>query len=173
LATGADGRLTDFSKRGSSVGLRRSSFASLSGGQRQRLFIALALLNEPEVVFFDELTQGLDPLARGDVWSAIRDVRERGTTVVLVTHFMDEAEAPCDRVAVMRGGRIVDTGSPVDLIARHARTTMVTFTPPAAFRPIALADLPAVDRVERHGDRSRIAWFKDPSGNVLSFLRGR
>ena len=68
--------------------MRRSSFASLSGGQRQRLFIALALLNEPRVVFFDELTQGLDPLARGDVWDAIRDVRDRGTTVVLVTHFM-------------------------------------------------------------------------------------
>jgi ABC-2 type transport system ATP-binding protein len=119
-----------------------------------------------------ELTQGLDPLARGDVWSAIRVVRERGTTVVLVTHFMDDVEALCDRVAVMRG-RIVDTGSPVDLIARHARTTKVTFTPPAAFHSIALADLPGVDRVERHGDRIRIAWFKDPSGNVLSLLRGR
>jgi ABC-2 type transport system ATP-binding protein len=136
--------------------LRRSSFASLSGGQRQRLFIALALLNEPQVVFFDELTQGLDPLARGEVWGVIRDVRDRGTTVVLVTHFMDEAEALCDRVAVMRRGRIVDTGSPAELIARHAHTTMVTFTPPASFDPTALADLPGVDRVERHGDRIRV-----------------
>ena len=135
--------------------LRRSSFASLSGGQRQRLFIALALLNEPQVVFFDELTQGLDPLARGEVWDAIRDVRERGTTVVLVTHFMDEAEALCDRVMVMRGGRVVDAGTPADLIARHARSTTVTFTPPVSFDPTTLTTLPGVDRVERDGEQIR------------------
>jgi ABC-2 type transport system ATP-binding protein len=136
--------------------LGRSSFASLSGGQRQRLFIALALLNEPRVVFFDELTQGLDPLARSDVWTAIRDVRDRGTTVVLVTHFMDEAEALCDRVAVMRAGRIVDTCTPVELIARHARATTVTFTPPVSFDPAALGGLPGVDGVERQGERIRV-----------------
>ena len=135
--------------------LRRSSFASLSGGQRQRLFIALALLNEPQVVFFDELTQGLDPLARGEVWDAIRDVRERGTTVVLVTHFMDEAEALCDRVMVMGGGRVVDAGTPADLIARHARSTTVTFTPPVSFDPTTLTTLPGVDRVERDGEQIR------------------
>jgi ABC-2 type transport system ATP-binding protein len=135
--------------------LRRSSFASLSGGQRQRLFIALALLNEPQVVFFDELTQGLDPLARGEVWDAIRDVRERGTTVVLVTHFMDEAEALCDRVMVMRGGRVVDAGTPADLIARHARSTTVTFTPPVSFDPTTLVTLPGVDRVERDVEQIR------------------
>ena len=137
--------------------LRRSSFASLSGGQRQRLFIALALLNEPRVVFFDELTQGLDPLARGEVWDAIRDVRDRGTTVVLVTHFMDEAEALCDRVAVMRGGRIVDAGTPADLIDRHARSTTVTFTASVWFDPARLAGLPGVERVERDGDRTRVS----------------
>ncbi|MGH9290010.1 MAG: ABC transporter ATP-binding protein [Acidimicrobiales bacterium] len=136
--------------------LRRSSFASLSGGQRQRLFIALALLNGPRVVFFDELTQGLDPLARGEVWGAIREVRDRGTTVVLVTHFMDEAEALCDRVAVMRGGRVVDAGTPTDLIARHARATTVTFTPPVSFDPATLAALPGVDQIERDGERIRV-----------------
>jgi ABC-2 type transport system ATP-binding protein len=136
--------------------LGRTSFASLSGGQRQRLFIALALLNEPRVVFFDELTQGLDPLARGEVWRAIRDVRDRGTTVVLVTHFMDEAEALCDRVAVMRAGRVVDAGTPAELIARHARATTVTFTPPASFDPAVLTALPGVDGVERHGERIRV-----------------
>ena len=138
------------------AGLRRSSFASLSGGQRQRLFIALALLNQPQVVFFDELTQGLDPLARSDVWDAIGDVRNRGATVVLVTHFMDEAEALCDRVAVMRGGRIVDTGTPAELIARHTRTTTVTFTPPEWFDPTVLAALAGVDAVHRDGDRIRV-----------------
>jgi ABC-2 type transport system ATP-binding protein len=138
------------------AGLRRASFASLSGGQRQRLFIALALLNAPRVVFFDELTQGLDPLARSDVWRAIREVRARGTTVVLVTHFMDEAEALCDRVAVMRGGRVVDAGTPAELISRHARATTVTFTPPVSFDPAVLRRLPGVDRVERHGERIRV-----------------
>jgi ABC-2 type transport system ATP-binding protein len=136
--------------------LRRKNFAALSGGERQRLFIALALLNRPRVVFFDELTQGLDPLARGEVWDAIRDVRDRGTTVVLVTHFMDEAEALCDRVAVMRRGRIVDAGTPAELIARHARSTTVTFTPPVSFDPAVLGALPGVDRVERHDERIRV-----------------
>jgi ABC-2 type transport system ATP-binding protein len=138
------------------AGLRRSSFASLSGGERQRLFIALALLNGPRVVFFDELTQGLDPLARGEVWGAIREVRDRGTTVVLVTHFMDEAEALCDRVAVMRAGRVIDAGTPAELIDRHAHSTTVTFTPPVSFDPASVLALPGVDGVERHGERIRV-----------------
>jgi ABC-2 type transport system ATP-binding protein len=150
--------------------LRRSSFASLSGGQRQRLFIALALLNGPRLVFFDELTQGLDPVARGDVWSAIRDVRDRGTTVVLVTHFMDEAEALCHRVAVMRGGRVVDAGTPADLIARHAPSTSVTFTPPVSFDPAALAALPGVDRVERHGEQVQVIGTNDLIAPVCASL---
>jgi ABC-2 type transport system ATP-binding protein len=136
--------------------LRHKSFASLSGGQRQRLFIVLALLNDPTVAFFDELTQGLDPLARNDVWTAVRAVRDRGTTVVLVTHLMQEAEALCDRVAVMRAGQIIDAGSPPQLIERHARSTTVTFTPPVSFEPSALGSLAGVDRVERVGDQIRV-----------------
>jgi ABC-2 type transport system ATP-binding protein len=151
---------------------RRSSFASLSGGQRQRLFIALALLNGPRVVFFDELTQGLDPVARGEVWGAIRDVRDRGTTVVLVTHFMDEAQALCDRVAVMRGGRVVDAGTPADLISRHARSTSVTFTPPVSFDPATLAALPGVDGVERHGERIRASGTNDLIAPVCASVLG-
>jgi ABC-2 type transport system ATP-binding protein len=152
--------------------LGRSSFASLSGGQRQRLFIALALLNEPRVVFFDELTQGLDPLARAEVWGAIRDVRDRGTTVVLVTHFMDEAEALCDRVAVMRAGRVVDAGTPAELIARHARATTVSFTPPASFDPAVLTALPGVDAVERHGQRIRVMGTNQLIAPVCAALLG-
>jgi ABC-2 type transport system ATP-binding protein len=153
-------------------GLRRSSFASLSGGQRQRLFIALALLNGPRVVFFDELTQGLDPLARSDVWRAIREVRDRGTTVVLVTHFMDEAEALCDRVAVMRAGRVVDSGTPAELIARHARATTVTFTPPVSFDPATLAALPGVDHVERDGERLRVIGSNELIAPVCASVLG-
>jgi ABC-2 type transport system ATP-binding protein len=135
---------------------RKTSVADLSGGQRQRLFIILALLNNPRIVFFDELTQGLDPIARRDVWDAILDVRAHGTTVVLVSHFMDEAEALCDRVAVMAAGRIIDTGTPTELVHRHARATTVTFTPPASFDPVSLNRLPDVDRVERLGEHLQV-----------------
>src|SRR3990172_8079277 len=85
---------------------RNAAFASLSGGQRQRLFVALALVNDPEVVFLDEMTAGLDPAARRVAWGLIRAVRDRGKTVVLVTHYMDEAEQLCDRVAIIDRGRI-------------------------------------------------------------------
>jgi ABC-2 type transport system ATP-binding protein len=103
-------------------------FASLSGGERQRLFVALALVNDPEVVFLDELTQGLDPAARRAAWDLIRAVRERGTTVVLVTHFMDEAERLCDRVAVLVRGRIVALDTPRRLVHRFGGSTRLTFT---------------------------------------------
>ncbi|WP_219471023.1 ABC transporter ATP-binding protein [Nonomuraea rhizosphaerae] len=96
---------------------RRARFASLSGGWKQRLFIALALVGNPEVVFLDELTTGLDPSARRLTWGLIRDMRDRGVTVVLVTHFMDEAEALCDRIAVIDNGRVMHEGSPNELIS--------------------------------------------------------
>ena len=105
-------------------------FAGLSGGQRQRLFLALALLNQPEVVFLDELTQGLDPNARRQVWGLIERVRDRGTTVVLVTHFMEEAEMLCDRVAVMTNGQLVAEGTPSQLIERFSEGVRVRFECP-------------------------------------------
>jgi ABC-2 type transport system ATP-binding protein len=110
------------------AGKRTASFASLSGGQRQRLFVALALVNDPEVVFLDELTQGLDPAARRVAWELIRAIRDRGATVVLVTHYMDEAEQLCDRVAVVEGGRVVATDSPQGLIARFGGPITISFT---------------------------------------------
>ena len=139
------------------------SFGSLSGGQRQRLFIALALVNEPEIVFLDELTQGLDPAARRVVWDLVRRIRDRGTTVVLVTHFTDEAEVLCDRVVVMRDGGLVAHGSPAELVDRHGLGVGVSFTDPKA----EAADLRAIrgvrsvgiagDRVELRGDRQMLA----------------
>ncbi|WP_460712798.1 ABC transporter ATP-binding protein [Nocardioides dilutus] len=104
------------------------SFDSLSGGQRQRLFIALAFINSPEVVFLDELTQGLDPQARRATWELIEEIRESGTTVVLVTHFMDEAEHLCDRVAVVDEGRVVAIDSPQGLIDGLGLASVVRFT---------------------------------------------
>jgi ABC-2 type transport system ATP-binding protein len=108
---------------------RKAAFSSLSGGQRQRLFVALALVNDPEVVFLDELTQGLDPAARRVAWGLIRAIRERGATVVLVTHYMDEAEQLCDRIAVVDGGRVVASDTPQGLIARFGGPIKITFTP--------------------------------------------
>ena len=130
-----------------------TGFANLSGGQRQRLFIVLALLNDPQVVFLDELTQGLDPSARRDVWNVIRDVRDRGTTVVLVSHFAEEIEALCDRVIVVDHGRIVAEGSPREVTDRHAALTTVSFTPPAGFDIARLLGSCGVDRVEELAGR--------------------
>jgi ABC-2 type transport system ATP-binding protein len=110
---------------------RRSAFASLSGGERQRLFLVLALLNRPRLVILDELTQGLDPAARRDVWAAVQQLRADGTTVLLVTHELDEAEALCDRVIAVRAGRILDSGAPAALVARHAGWAKVRFGWPA------------------------------------------
>ncbi len=109
----------------------KTSFADLSGGQRQRLFIALALVNDPEVVFLDELTQGLDPGARRVAWDLIRQIREGGTTVVIVTHYMDEAEQLCDRLAVVAGGEVIATGTPQALIANSDRGSRCGSAPSA------------------------------------------
>jgi ABC-2 type transport system ATP-binding protein len=131
---------------------RRSVFSSLSGGERQRLFLVLALLNSPRLVILDELTQGLDPAARRTVWAAVRKLHESGTTVLLVTHEMDEAEALCDRVVVMRGGRVVDTGTPSELVDRYARTAVVRFSMPE-LSAVVLDELRQLDCV-RHLERA-------------------
>lgn len=98
---------------------RNSWFMNLSGGQKQRLFIALALINDPEVVFLDELTTGLDPQSRHAIWGLVRGIRERGKTVFLTTHLMEEAERLCDRVAIMEHGRIIEIDTPEKIVARH------------------------------------------------------
>jgi len=108
--------------------VRRRPFAALSGGQRQRLFLALALLGEPEVVFLDELTTGLDPQARRTAWDLVRSVRDRGATVVLVTHLMEEAEALCNRVAVVDNGSVVALDRPRRLTAELGGAVEVTFS---------------------------------------------
>ena len=98
---------------------RNAWFMNLSGGQKQRLFIALALINDPEVVFLDELTTGLDPQSRRAIWDLVRGIRERGKTVFLTTHLMEEAERLCDRVAIIEHGRIIDIDAPQNLINYH------------------------------------------------------
>ena len=108
---------------------RNAWFMKLSGGQKQRLFIALALVNDPEVVFLDELTTGLDPQARRAIWELVRGIRERGKTVFLTTHLMEEAERLCDRVAIIDHGRIIDIDSPERLVNKYCpERTVVLFT---------------------------------------------
>src|SRR5437667_11718790 len=106
---------------------RNAWFMTLSGGQKQRLFIALALINDPELVFLDELTTGLDPQARRAIWDLVRGIRQRGKTVLLTTHLMEEAERLCDRVAIIDHGRIIDVGSPGELVRRNCpeRSVMI------------------------------------------------
>jgi len=133
------------------AGKANARFMTLSGGQKQRLFIALALINDPDVVFLDELTTGLDPQARRAIWELVRSIRDRGKTVVLTTHLMEEAERLCDRVAIIDHGRIVDIDSPAGLVNRHCpeRTIVIATEDDGVLG--ALREIPGVDSVTREG----------------------
>jgi ABC-2 type transport system ATP-binding protein len=131
---------------------RDTYFKDLSGGQKQRLSIALALVGSPRIAVLDELTTGLDPQARRETWGLIEQVRERGVTVVLVTHFMDEAERLCDRVALIQAGKLAALDSPQGLAARASGGKRVRFLPSQAFDDGLLADLPEVRRLEHQGE---------------------
>lgn len=126
-------------------------YRSLSGGQRQRLSVALALIGRPKVAVLDEMTTGLDPRARRDAWGLIEGVRERGVTILLVTHSMEEAERLCDRVALIDNGRIVALGTPASLAAQARGGKRVRFLPSSPFDERLLTELPEVRRVERDG----------------------
>lgn len=131
---------------------RNAWFMTLSGGQKQRLFIALALVNDPEVVFLDELTTGLDPQSRRAIWDLVRGIRERGKTVFLTTHLMEEAERLCDRVAIIERGRVIDVDTPDRLIARHCpeRSVIIaTEEPSAEERFRAIPKVASVERAEK------------------------
>ncbi len=126
-------------------------YRSLSGGQRQRLSVALALIGRPKIAVLDEMTTGLDPQARRDAWDLIEGMRQRGVTVLLVTHFMEEAERLCDRVALIDHGRIVALDSPAGLAAQARGGKTVRFQPSARFDERLLTDLPEVTGVEHDG----------------------
>jgi ABC-2 type transport system ATP-binding protein len=154
------------------AGKRKASFSGLSGGQRQRLFVALALVNDPEVVFLDELTQGLDPAARRVAWGLIAAIRDRGATVVLVTHYMDEAEQLCDRIAVVDGGRVVATDTPQGLISRFGGPVRLSFT--ANGHDVGfLEGVSCVTALRRRGDRVQAEGTGPVLALVASELVGR
>lgn len=129
----------------------RVQYRRLSGGQKQRLSIALALIGNPRVVILDELTTGLDPQARRDVWELIEHVRARGVTVLLVSHFMEEVERLCDRLAVLDGGRLVALDTPAGLIRRTEDRQRLRFRPGAPIDAALLTALPEVHSVEATG----------------------
>ena len=156
---------------------RAAPFSSLSGGQRQRLFVALALVNDPELVFLDEMTTGLDPVARRDAWRQIERVRALGAAIVLVTHFMDEAERLCDRLVVLRDGVVVATGTPAELVRRHGGGVTASFTsdlPPRHVRGAARRPIGAAARSHRGGHRrAHVAPAARPAARVRRPDTGR
>ncbi|MGA4955836.1 ABC transporter ATP-binding protein [Streptomyces lavendulocolor] len=146
-------------------------FAKLSGGQKQRLSIALALVGDPRAVVLDELTTGLDPRARRETWALIEDVRARGVTVLLVTHFMEEAQRLCDRIAVIDGGRVAALDTPAGLIRRATVSTVVSFTPSAPLDDRELAALPGAASVRTQEDgRVVVEGTDDTVEAVVSLL---
>ncbi|WP_326549417.1 ABC transporter ATP-binding protein [Micromonospora sp. NBC_01813] len=145
------------------AGKRDTPYRKLSGGQQQRLSVALALAGRPTVAVLDELTTGLDPQARRDTWDLIEEVRDTGVTIVLVTHFMDEAERLCDRLALIDAGRVVALDTPAGLVASVAAEQRVRFRPSAALDERLLTDLPEVTGVQHHGQQTVVTG----TGNLL------
>lgn len=153
---------------------RNASFMSLSGGQKQRLFIALALINDPEVVFLDELTTGLDPQARRAIWELVNGIRERGKTVFLTTHLMEEAERLCDRVAIIEHGRLIEMGAPADLVRRHCPERGVVFSSDRAGLAADLERVTGAGSVRVEGDTYTVTGTGDDFVTaVIRFIAGQ
>jgi len=149
---------------------RRTLVETLSGGQRQRLSLALALINDPRVIFLDEPTTGLDPQARRHLWEIIERIRADGRTIVLTTHYMEEAQRLCDRVAIMDHGQVIELGTPRALIAQHAGTTTVSVGMEGS--DIDLRGLVGVETVDRaNGDV--LLHTRDPLGTLHALVEFR
>jgi ABC-2 type transport system ATP-binding protein len=149
---------------------RDSQFRHLSGGQRQRLSIALALVGNPRIAILDELTTGLDPQARRDTWQLIEGVRDRGVTVVLVTHFMDEAERLADRVAIIDRGRLIALDTPAGIIGRVSDEQRLRFRPSTPLDDALLTVLPEVRSLDRSGPVVTVAGTGNLLGAVTAVL---
>jgi ABC-2 type transport system ATP-binding protein len=152
---------------------RDTRYRKLSGGQKQRLSIALALIGRPRIAVLDELTTGLDPAARRGTWALIEDIRRQGVTIVLVSHFMEEAERLCDRVAIIEAGRVAAIGSPAGLAGRLGGEQRIRFHPSGPLDGRLLADLPEVTSVTRTGDTVVVTGTADALMAVTSALARR
>jgi ABC-2 type transport system ATP-binding protein len=152
------------------LGEKRSTrTAALSGGQRQRLSVALALVNDPELVFLDEPTTGMDPAARRMLWDIILGLRSEGRTVLLTTHYLEEAEILCDRVAIMDHGRILEEGTVEELVSRHFQERAVRFTAVAGLTDERLAAMPGATTV-KHEDGEVIVYTRDVAATIGAVL---
>lgn len=154
-------------------GKERSKYSNLSGGQKQRLSIALALVGSPEIAILDELTTGLDPQARRSTWDTIERIRSAGVTVVLVTHFMDEAERLCDPIMVIDQGKVLAIDSPSGLIRRVGSEQAMRFRPSAAVDEEALVRMPEVGEVRRDGSQLLVTGTSNVVQAVSAFLADR
>ena len=152
---------------------RKTAFGKLSGGQKQRLSIVLALVGNPRVAILDEPTTGLDPQARRDTWAAIEQIRAAGVTVVLVTHFMEEAERLCDRIALIEAGRVLAVDTPAGLVTGLPDGQRLRFRPSADFPDALLTDLPEVHSVRRNGITVEVTGHGDLLQVVTSVLAER
>ncbi|WP_029138719.1 ABC transporter ATP-binding protein [Nakamurella lactea] len=150
----------------------KTYFAKLSGGQKQRLSVALALIGNPQVAILDELTTGLDPAARREVWSLLADLKGTGVTLLLVSHFMEEAERLCDRVAVIDGGKVIATDTPEGLAAGAQGEQRMSFIPSAPLDLAALQQLPDVHGVSTSGDRVVVSGSDNVASAVIIALHG-
>ena len=150
---------------------RNQRFENLSGGQQQRLSIALALVGRPRVAILDELTTGLDPRARRRIWQLIREMRDAGTTVLLVTHSMEEAQQLCDRLAIIDAGKVRALGTPQELIGSAAAATVISFAPSAPIDVESLRNLDGVSSARTENGRVVVEGAEDTAAAVLTHLR--
>lgn len=154
------------------TGVETSRYGNLSGGQKQRLSIALALVGNPKITVLDELTTGLDPEARRETWALIESIRERGVTIILVTHFMDEAERLCDRLALIDHGKLAVLDTP-EAIAAKAGGSKVRFVPSAPVDDRLLHAIPGVNQIERKEKYISVTGIGDLAASVIYFLEKR
>ncbi len=149
---------------------RHAQSRQLSGGQRQRLSVALALVNDPELVFLDEPTTGMDPAARRNLWDLIRGLRDRGRTVVLTTHYMEEAEVLCDRLAILDHGKILEMGTVAELVSRRFHERAVRFEHLDGVDDDTLSRLPGVRRVVHEEDMATFLYTSDVAATIGALL---
>ncbi|MEV6410097.1 ABC transporter ATP-binding protein [Kribbella sp. NPDC051718] len=153
--------------------VQHTAFAKLSGGQKQRLSIALALIGNPRIAILDELTTGLDPQARRDTWELVKQIRDSGVTIILVTHFMEEAEYLCDRIAIIDAGLVVALDTPAGLVDSARAEQRISFRVPGVLDDVVLKALPAVSSVVHDGDRIVVTGNDDLLVAVVTELASR
>ena len=153
------------------LGDRRTALTKdLSGGQKQRLSVALALVNDPELVFLDEPTTGMDPAARRSLWDLIRGLKANGRTVLLTTHYMEEAEELCDRVAIIDHGKVLEIGTVAELISRHFHERAVHFLRIDTIDDAELAAIPGVVRVKHEDEDAILLYTSDVAATIGGLL---